>query len=311
MNMQTCWRPLSYLAISLFSLGITPVKAAELVQTGGSLTSNNYSHLPQSFAGTQSAIAQFATPEETFLGVSDPQFVTGPIFIPNPSATPIPVDYDQIPGGEQVSVSLDFPEVQGSVSGSSVGLTTANDFTTTLSSKTQFSVNSPEPYLLSTVGQAGWEANFNLDASETFSFDFAGLTAWETDAEVLRQEQEYVIYFYTLPIGVEIENPHLIFSFFPELTVTASDPRMDVGLVQIVSDGQQHQIFGNRDPYFDVDLGDPSFDGFFTYTAEVPTVLTTVAYSSSLATSTNATVPEPYPLVGLLGLCFYFIKPRK
>ena len=97
--------------LPLLGVNLAPVNAAELVQISGSLELENFTQSPVEFSGSQSAFAQVSFPEETFLGASNPQFVTGPVFLPNPLATPLPLRSETVPGGERVTVPFDFPEI--------------------------------------------------------------------------------------------------------------------------------------------------------------------------------------------------------
>lgn len=306
----------------------TSGNAATLI-TEGTLELNEFSHIPEEIERFQSAFAYVATEQEFTVIMSDPPFVTGIPFIIHPSANKLPAIFESFLNGNSVKSGLEFDSVFGQASGNnylnyfdnSEQLQTAH-----LNSESWFTVKNID-HAVWTVGQAGFQASFDLATNETFSFNF---DSWFETLEVsnsfyknqsLAVEQSHVIYFYAQPTEVNFDHAILSFPLYPNLAISANDSRIDVGLLGMIGSLTSEEdysltVSGNGSPqdfseYFHLNsvTQKESLAGRFNYIADRPTRLTVVSYTSSEAVSINTSVPEPSVILPLF--CFSAIALAK
>jgi hypothetical protein len=305
-----------------------PTNAETLATAQDSLQFFNFSHSPESVAQFKSVFAHLISEGGGAIAMTDPPFVTGNYQLW--TLTPrFPVFLQSIPGGESALAPLSFPQVNGWVRGSSSTLFSEGEsqqlVAVNLSSETQL-WGGELPFLVSAIGQSGFQASFSLKNRETFSVDFQSLFALQSRTNLSNLEgvefsEERVIYFYAKPADINFDHAILIFSLYPQTRIAVNDSRIDVGLIEVSSQSSNSnplswEITGNSIPldlpyYFQI-AGQPSlgheqnFQGSFTYFADKPTILTLVAYTSSstlayrypVSPSSADPVPEPSPLFG-------------
>ena len=325
----------------LISIGITTVSFTHIVATAngatiarsqGSLQFTNFSHAPEELSQFQSAFAYVLSEDDFAIVQSDPPFVTGVPVLFHPLAPQFTAISTSIHGENLVTAPLQFNSVTGNVFGQNNfsyseflpnQLSSAN-----LSSASTFSVNNTA-HLISTVGQSGFNISFLVQPEETLTFDFQSSSELQaltnfsraTDLEVTDQQ---VIYFYTQPANVEINNGILMFSLYPQLHLSANDPRIEVGLLELSNtinstETDSYTVNYNSSPqesspYFSLSTPQNAGDnlrGTFEYTATEPTILTAVAYTSNSATSSNsARIPESSTGLPLIYFSLIFVGAK-
>ncbi|MGF1478227.1 MAG: hypothetical protein ACFB4I_01875 [Cyanophyceae cyanobacterium] len=251
--------------------------------------------------------------------MTEPQFVTGTPLLLNPLATRFPVIDRPLPGGGAAIAPLNFDPVTGSVAGSArvtFAESQAELLAVNLGSESQLSGG--DAHLVATVGQSGFSSSFLIGANETFSVDWQSaldLAASTSNlpSEAVEVQERHVAYFSARPADLELNDAVLMFSLFPQTRLSASDPRIDVGVLEIVGNStaeeSSHRITDNGsspDSEFQIEEHQArSASGSLTYAADDPTILTVTAYTSSAAyTAANpekpVSVSEPTGPVSLL-----------
>ena len=307
----------------LISIGITTVsfthiipgaQGTTIVRSQRNLNFTNFSHIPEEISRFQSAFAYVLSEDDFAIVQSDPQFVTGVPVLFNPLSPQFDAISTSIAGENLVTAPLQFDSVTGNVFGQNDlsyseflpdRLDSAN-----LSSASTFSVDNTE-HLISTVGQSGFNFSFLVQPEETLSFDFHSSSELQASTNLSRATNlevtdQQVIYFYTQPANVEIDNGILMLSLYPQLHLSANDPRIEVGLLALnntinSTETDSYTVNHNSSiqessPYFNLSTSQNAGDnlrGTFEYTATEPTILTAVAYTSNSATSSDsARIPE-------------------
>ena len=281
---------------------VTPSNAVTLAKAQGSLEFRNFSHIPQEVATFQSAFAYVATEQEFGIVTSNPMFVAGVPFMIHPLAPKFPASLTSQLGATIVTAPLAFNSVTGYVSGKNSlvysEINSQNLLSVNLNSENMFSVGDTG-HAVWTVGQSYFQSRFYLGTGEKFYFDFQSffnqldVATSYPQTEALKIEESQVIYFFSHPVDVDINQAILMFSLYPNLAISVNDPRIDVGLVNVVKQKTSNksdslEIFGNSNhlqfsQYFKLETQniEDNFLGLFEYVAEEPKLLTIVSYISS------------------------------
>ncbi len=294
---------------------MAPSQAATFVNSSSSLELHSFSHQLQDSAVFSSAFGLISNGEQTFVGTSDPQFVTGPSLIFHPDGTNLPVVKQLLSDGVTTFLPLNLDFIQGQITGTSqVILTDHQKLSANLISQLQYKLAEDLPFVSSTVAQSGWQMSFLLEENEVFSYQFTSLIKAQFTSNFLSRKERIVIYFYTLPRGIELVNPILSFSLAPEPMISANSPLLNVGLLVINQESGSLKILGNSRPYFQIEqISNQQVQGTFEYLAHQSTTLNLVAYTSSSFTSVNSPILVSEPDFRGLGivLCFLIIIKRK
>ena len=317
----------------LVSIGITTVSVVAVIDTAdgttiarseGSLQFTNFSHTHDELQQFQSTFAYVLSEDDFAIIQSDPPFVTGVPVLFHPLApqfTPISTSQS---GENLVTAPLQLNSVTGDVFGhnnvsySPVApdrLSSAN-----LSSASTFSVGNTD-HLISTAGQSGFNISFFLEPEAEFTFEFQSDSELEASTNSsstteVKVTETKVIYFFAEPVNVDINNGILMFSLSPQLHLSANDHRIAVGLLELnetlTSQGTYSHVVNyngssqGSSPYFNLETPQNNGDrlkGTFEYVATQPTILTAVAYTSSVAVSSRSTkIPESSPGSSLIYL---------
>lgn len=313
------------LSIGITAIGLTnAISAANgttLARSQSSLQLTDFSHVPTEILPFQSAFAYVSTVNDFAIIKSDPMFVTGTPVLFHPLAPQIPAFFTSKFEGNSVTAPFQYDSVTGNVFGQ-------NNFTysesipdrlssVNLGSASDFSVNSTNDHSISTVGQSGINLSFFLEPEEKLTFDFQSTSVLESrtnDFSTTTVAETQVMYFFTQPADVEINNGILMLSLYPQLHISANDPRIEVGLLELTTNLRSEEtrsrtINYNRSPeessdYFSLEdrqNPDDNISGTFEYTATQPTIFNVVAYTSNSATSSRSTkIPESSTTLSLI-----------
>ncbi|MGK7948631.1 MAG: hypothetical protein AB4368_07455 [Xenococcaceae cyanobacterium] len=314
---------------ALLSIGITTISITSaisaangttLARSQSSLQLTNFSHVPTEVLPLQSAFAYVLTKNDFAIIKSDPMFVTGTPVLFHSLAPQIPAFFTSKSEGNSVTAPFQYDSVTGNVF-------SQNNFTysesipdrlssVNLSSASDLSVDHTN-HLISTVGQSGINLSFFLEPEEKLTFDFQSTSALESrtnDFSTTTVAETQVMYFFTQPADVEINNGILMLSLYPQLHLSANDPRIEVGLLELTTnliseETRSRTINYNRSPeessdYFSLEdrqNPDDHISGTFEYTATQPTIFNVVAYTSNSATSSRSTkIPESSTTLSLI-----------
>ena len=328
---KTISRTLLSIGISTIGLtsAISTASGTTLARSQNSLQFTNFSHAPEEVSPFQSAFAYVLTQNNFAIIKSDPMFVTGVPLSFHPLAPQYSALSTSTPGENSVAAPFEFNSVTGGTLGH-------NTFTysdsipdrlssVNLSSASTFSVNDTA-HFVSTVGQSGFNISFLLQPDEKFTFDFYSssqletLTNWSSTTTV---EETQVIYFFTQPVGVDINNGVLRLSLYPQLNLSGNDDRIDTSLLELTStlspNGDYSRIVNyngsseESSPYFKLSTRQNAGDdlrGTFEYTATRPTIFTAVAYTSSAASSSSTKIPESSLRLSIIYFSFILIGAK-
>lgn len=314
---------------ALLSIGITTISITNaisaangttLARSQSSLQLTDFSHVSTEILPFQSAFAYVLTKNNFAIIKSDPLFVTGTPVLFHSLAPQIPAFFTSKSAGNSVTAPFQYDSVTGNVFGQ-------NNFTysesipnrlssVNLSSASDLSVDNTN-HLISTVGQSGINLSFFLEPEEKLTFDFQSTSALESrtnDFSTTTVSETQVMYFFTQPADVEINNGILMLSLYPQLHLSANDPRIEVGLLELTTNLTSEGISSgtinyNRSPeessdYFlleDRQNLEDNISGTFEYRATQPTIFNLVAYSSNSATSSRSTkIPESSTILSLI-----------
>ena len=311
----------SITTISLTS-AISAANGTTLARSQSSLQFTNFSHTPTEVSQFQSAFAYVLSGDDFAIIKSDPMYVTGvPVFF-HPLSPQFPAISTSVPGENSVVAPFQFKSATGntfgqnsvSYSGSiSNQLSSAN-----LSSGSTFSVKNNN-HFISTVGQSGFNFSFFLEPEDKLTFDFHSSSEVQVltdESSVAEVEETQVIYFFTQPADVDISNGILRLSLHPQLNLSANEPRIEVGLLELTANSTSEGIYSQTinyngsseesSSYFNLSTPQNTGDditGTFEYTATEPTIFTAVAYTSSAAASFSSTkIPESSTRLSLIYL---------
>lgn len=303
-------------SFSFLYLTIASSQAATFVNSSSSLEANSFSHKLQESSVFSSAFALISTTEQTFFGASDPQFVTGPTFIPHPDAINLPVVEQLLPNGVSTFLPLDLDFINGEVTGTSQIILSENRqlLSANLTSQLQYKLAENPVAVSSIVGQSGWQMSFFIPQEEVFFFEFTSLINSQFTSQVPYSRETIVIYFYTLPIGASLVNQIISFSLNTKPMISSNHPEINVGLLAITPGSESLEILGNSSPYFAIDeISSQQVKGALKYFPEQPTNLTIIAYTSSSLTSSNdhIVVSEPSPSLGIVFACLILIIRKR
>ena len=314
------------LSIGIITIGVTSTvsaaKGTTLARSQSSLNFTNFSHTPTEVSQFQSAFAYVLTANNFAIIKSDPLFVTGvPVFF-NPLSPQFPALSTSIPGGNSVIAPFQFESVTGSTFGQNnlfYSDSTATQLSSAqLSSASTFSVNNID-HFVSTVGQSGLNISFFLEPGDKLTFDFQSsseVNTLTTGSSVAEVEETQVIYFFTQPTDVDINDGILLLSLYPQLHLSANKSEIEVGLLELTtnshSEGTHSRIVNyngsveESSSYFNLFTPQNDEDdllGTFEYTADRSTIFTAVAYTSSAAASSSFTkIPESSARLSLIYL---------
>ncbi|MGK7935565.1 MAG: hypothetical protein AB4206_07145 [Xenococcaceae cyanobacterium] len=316
----------SITTISLNS-AISAANGTTLARSQSSLQFTNFSHTPTEVSQFQSAFAYVLSGDDFAIIKSDPMYVTGVPVLFHPLSPQFPAISTSVPGENSVVAPFQFKSATGntfgqnsvSYSGSiSNQLSSAN-----LSSGSTFSVKNNN-HFISTVGQSGFNFSFFLEPEDKLTFDFhsaSEVQALTDKSSVAEVEETQVIYFLTQPADVDNNNGILMLSLYPQLHLSANDPRIEVDLLELTTNSTSEGTYSrtinyNGSPeesssYFNLSTPPNTGDditGTFAYTAKEPTIFTAVAYTSSFAASFNSTkIPESSTRLSLIYLSLIVI----
>lgn len=314
---------------ALLSIGITTISITSaisaangttLARSQSSLQLTDFSHVSTEILPFQSAFAYVLTKNNFAIIKSNPLFVTGTPVLFHSLAPQIPAFFTSKSEGNSVTAPFQYDSVTGNVFGQ-------NNFTysesipnrlssVSLSSASDLSVDNTN-HLISTVGQSGINLSFFLEPEDKLTFDFQSTSALESrtnDFSTTTVAETQVMYFFTQPADVEINNGILMLSLYPQLHLSANDPRIEVGLLELTTNLTSEGISSgtinyNRSPeessdYFSLEdrqnLED-NISGTFEYKATQPTIFNVVAYTSNSATSSRSTkIPESSTILSLI-----------
>ena len=319
------------LSTSITTLSLTSTISAAngttLARSQSSLQFTNFSHTPTAVSQFQSAFAYVLSGDDFAIIKSDPMYVTGvPVFF-HPLSPQFPAISRSVPGENSVVAPFQFKSATGNTFGQnsvaysesiSNQLSSAN-----LSSASTFSVKNND-HFISTVGQSGFNVSFFLEPEDKLTFDFQSSSELEVVADessVAEVEETQVIYFFTQPADVDINNGILRLSLHPQLNLSANDPRIEVGLLELTANSTSEDTYSRTinyngsseesSSYFNLSTTQNTGDditGTFEYTATEPTLFTAVAYTSSSAASLSSTkVPESSTRLPLIYLSLIVI----
>ena len=325
------------LSRALISLGITTISLASNISTAqgttivgsqNSLGFTNFSHNATQIKLFQSALAYVSTTDDFAIIKSDPMFVTGIPVLFHPLASQFPALFTSTSQGNSITAPFQLTSVTGNIIGQNTLVYSEPDrlSSANLTSASSFSVEHPN-HLISLTGQSGINLSFFLQPEETFTFQFQSSSKLENPTNTVNttvSEETKVMYFFAQPADVAINNGILFLSLYPQLRLSANHLDIDVGLLSLTTKSNSEGIYSQTinhngsltasSPYFNLSAFQNTQDniqGTFTYTATRPTILTTVAYTSSSAASSRLTqIPESSNIWALVYFSFLAIGAK-